>query len=730
MRFTIRIKLTLAFTTVIILAGVAAFMGLQAMADMNERMEKIVETSTAKTVLAMDLRNDFLTGTRILRNLLLSSDEKRMHDYAADLGRIMTQVNSKAGQLKGMLVTQEGRRQMDMLERALKQYGDVSERVAQLALQNTDHKAGLLSRTQSAEANAAAIKIITDLAQTTEQRGNHATVALIYKIALELAQMQAHEKDMIQAEDDSDVVKFSKAAEDNERHAQTLTGQLEASVPPADRQTMARFRDAFQVYAGIAREVRALGGQNSNKRAFTLMTTEGTNWRKQVEEPLERLVALNKELIEHDAAAGVAAYIGARNGMMVTMVLAVGISVVLATWISLSISRGLAKAAGLANHVAHGDLDQRADIGGNDEIRDLVDSLNTMTANLRATASVANEIAQGNLTVDAKRQSDRDMLGCALESMLDRLRAVVREAVTAAQQVASGSQQLSASSEQMAQGATEQASATEEASSAMEEMVSTIKQSADNASETEKIAGQSANDADISGQAVAKAVDAMKTIAEKIGIVQEIARQTDLLALNAAIEAARAGEHGRGFAVVASEVRKLAERSQSAAAEIMTLSAETVTISTQAGQMLTKLVPDIRRTAELVEEISIAAREQNTGADQINISLRQLDQVTQQNASAAEQMSATSEELAAQAEQLEKTMSFFRTGHDDVNHGPVHPGRPAIGQRNTAKAQGLRGHPRVAHLDRYESAPMVGRGITLDLHGGDDEDAQYERFRG
>jgi methyl-accepting chemotaxis protein len=315
----------------------------------------------------------------------------------------------------------------------------------------------------------------------------------------------------------------------------------------------------------------------------------------------------------------------------------------------------------LANAVAIGDLGQQIEVKSNDEIRDLVDALNKMTANLNATAKVADEIAAGNLTVQAKRASDKDTLGIALETMLEKLRGIVAEAATAAQNVSAGSQELSASAEQLSQGSTEQASSAEEASSSMEEMASNIKQNAESAGQTEKIAHQSAKDAQASGEAVGRAVNAMKTIAEKITIVQEIARQTDLLALNAAVEAARAGEHGKGFAVVASEVRKLAERSQSAATEISALSSETVNAAQDAGEMLSKLVPDIKRTAELVEEITAACREQDVGADQINQAIQQLDKVTQQNASASEQMAATSEELAAQAEQLQTTIAYFRT---------------------------------------------------------------------
>ena len=401
-----------------------------------------------------------------------------------------------------------------------------------------------------------------------------------------------------------------------------------------------------------------------------------------------------------------------------------------AIWIAINISRSLAKAVGLADAVAMGDLSQKIEKFSNDEIGDLIKSLNTMTNNLNATAEVANEIAHGNLTVEAKPLSDKDTLGLALERMVEKLRQIVSEALTAAQNVSAGSQQLSASAEQLSQGATEQASSAEEASSSMEEMASNVKQNADNASQTEKIAAQSAKDAEASGAAVGRAVDAMQTIAEKITIVQEIARQTDLLALNAAVEAARAGEHGKGFAVVASEVRKLAERSQAAAAEIGTLSGETVKVAQEAGAMLAKLVPDIKKTAELVEEITAACREQDVGSAQINQAIQQLDKVGQQNASASEQVSSTSEELASQAEQLQSTIAYFKIDHDAKKPAAA-PVEKAVHQLR-AKAAAMAAVDRTARKPQAKPARALkaasAGGFAFDLNdGGDDRDADFQR---
>ena len=276
--------------------------------------------------------------------------------------------------------------------------------------------------------------------------------------------------------------------------------------------------------------------------------------------------------------------------------------------------------------------------------------------------ALAKSVAEGDLTqkIDIDQQDEVGQLGAALNAMIDNVKEVVANVQSAADNVASGSQELSSTSEEMSQGSTEQAAAAEEASSSMEQMAANIRQNADNALQTEKIAGMSAENAKKGGESVAKTLAAMKEIADKISIVEEIARQTNLLALNAAIEAARAGEHGKGFAVVAAEVRKLAERSQHAAAEISELSGSSVEVAEQAGEMLGKMVPDIQRTAELIQEISAASKEQDTGAEQVNQAIMQLDQVIQQNASASEEMASTAEELSSQAEQLQDTMSFFK----------------------------------------------------------------------
>jgi len=384
-------------------------------------------------------------------------------------------------------------------------------------------------------------------------------------------------------------------------------------------------------------------------------------------------------IVDENETTTNAEFTSARTIMIGLFAVSALLALVLAMWIMTGLSRGLKQSIALASSIAEGDLRKTPELRGNDEIADLLKAQNQMVV---------------------------------------KLREVVSNVTSAVRNVASGATQMASTSEELSQGATEQASATEESSASVEQMAANIKQSAENAEITEKMAAKSADDARNSGKAVAEAVEAMQTIADRIMIVQEIARQTDLLALNAAVEAARAGEHGRGFAVVAAEVRKLAERSQTAAAEISALSASTVRTAASAGEMLVGLVPDIEKTAALVTEISVASRELAAGSGQITLSIQQLDKVTQENTSAAEQLSATATELASQADTLSDAIGFFRTEEGAGESLAAAEGAP-VAQRPAA---------RTAAPKARAAATQGSGGFDFDLgNGNDDLDAHFVR---
>ena len=599
--------------------------------------------------------------------------------------------------------------------------------------------------------------------------GNVKRIQLAAGLEVATLKVARDEKNLILTEGEAGMAQLISAMDSDIAQIKLDVAALSDLSSEMGKPMVADFAADYDAYLVQHAEVRRLALLNLNSQAFALATGKAAEVRAASVEALDNIASLNNQQLAEATQDAENLYATSRNTLIALLIGSSVLAIGAAIWIIMGISSGLAKINTVVTAVSIGDLDQRITIKSNDEIKDVVDTVNTMTDNLRASAAVADaigygdlsnkptilsdkdtlgkamermvdglrasaavaeQIAAGDLTVSPQPLSDKDTLGQALLLMVEKLREVISDAISSANNVSAGSEEMSATAEQLSQGATEQASSTEEASASMEEMAATIKQSADNASQTEKIARQSASDAIASGEAVAKAVNAMETIAQKIMVVQEIARQTDLLALNAAVEAARAGEHGRGFAVVASEVRKLAERSQAAAAEISTLSGDTVKAAQSAGEMLGKLVPDIQRTAELVEEISAGSREQNAGAAQINTAIQQLDKVTQQNTSAAEEMSATSEELASQAEQLQAAISYFRiassTAPADVVAAKSKAKPTSAGMRDAIMAKSP--HLKANKVSASKKASSNGGGFDLNLDDGQDElDGEFSR---
>ena len=423
-----------------------------------------------------------------------------------------------------------------------------------------------------------------------------------------------------------------------------VTPSLEAYIRDAETQVDLAFRDLRAAERGM----------NGFYATFT-----------ELEGRMGTLSDLIETSVKASQAKGDAAVVSARSTMLFIAAGAALLMLSLAWIITRGITERLRTAVAVADRLAIGDVDVEVVVDSKDETGQLLTAMRNMVESIRTMAGVAGRLADGDLTVRVRPQGDRDVLGNAFAEMVAKLSQVIGEVRTGAGALSGASGQVSATSQGLSQGTSEQAASVEETTSSLEQMSASITKNAENSRQMELTAVKGAADCEESGRAVGATVGAMKSIADKISIIEEIAYQTNLLALNAAIEAARAGEHGKGFAVVATEVRKLAERSQSAAKEISGLAASSVEVAERSGRLLTDLVPAIRKTADLVQEVAAASTEQAAGVSQINRALLAVDQVTQRNASASEELASTAEEMAAQAESLQQLVSFFKvTEHE------------------------------------------------------------------
>jgi len=660
----IGLRLGLGFGLILLFLLAISAIGTIGMTKIDTGLNRIVKTNYAKIQLANESSKSVSSIISSIQSMIIETDSASRRDENKNIELLRQQYKTAMEKLEKLEDSDKGKELISQAKLTLENARKANNEVIELSLANDSSRAAVVFEKEAAPLCAKIFAAFNELVKYQEAgintrydeavktSGSSRTLALVIAaLALFLGAVIA----FLTTRSISRPVNALAACADR-----LALGDIEVIIATDSRDEIGMLAQSFKNMAENIKEA-SLAAEKVAHGDLTVQVVQKSD-RDVMGKNLSAMIAMIKELSletnllikgvqdgKLDVRGDAAHYQGAW-GELVT-----GINRLIEAFV-----QPINVTATYVDRISKGDIPAKITDTYYGDFNETKNNLNLLIEAMNNATELVKEIAGGNLMVQVKERSANDGLMQALTAMVKNLTRVVGDVKSAADNVTAGSQELSSTSEQMSQGASEQAASAEEASSSMEEMSSNIRQSADNSLQTEKIAVKSASDAGESGIAVTKTVSAMKEIAAKISIIEEIARQTNLLALNAAIEAARAGEHGKGFAVVASEVRKLAERSQKAAGEISELSLSSVQVAENAGQLLQKLVPDIQRTAELVQEISAACKEQDTGAEQINKAIQQLDQVIQQNAGASEEMASTSEELASQAEQLQGTIAFFK----------------------------------------------------------------------
>jgi len=570
MKLTIRNKLLLSYSAMILLCAVIFGIGFNSLVRMNQRINRISDSTAHKIQVGARMNKDILSVANASKDIMLTDDPVEMQGYI----RVIEETRDKMEEREATILdylTEEGDIKYRTFEKSWDKYLEVLNRVNNHATANSNIKAQQLSMKEGEEAFD---KASEELLQLARQSGGLGAALEAFALLNEIHQA---EKNIILEKRTDRMVALEKQIKTDRAELENLIDRLKNSTRV--NTGLNAFVQSYRDYTGKADQVLALTKKNSNNIAFDLAKGEAKGYLDQANEAMRLLVEMNDQQLEEDKIESTENYEQASSLMTITGLLAIAIAVIVTYVITRSINNGLKNANQVVQRLSNGDLTAQAEVRTEDEIGGLIRQINKMSL---------------------------------------RLKDIVQNIINGSENIAAASQQVSATSQQMSQGATEQASSAEEVSSSMEEMAANVEQNTQNAQETEKISVRAAAGIRTGNEAAQNNLESMNEIADKISIINDIAYQTNILALNAAVEAARAGEYGKGFAVVAAEVRKLAERSAEAANEIDKKSRSGVHIAEEAGKQLTEVVPEIEKTSSLVQEIAASSNEMTSGSEQIN----------------------------------------------------------------------------------------------------------------
>jgi methyl-accepting chemotaxis protein len=616
---------------------------MRSIADRNDEGSEIAniqaDNAASRVLFGAQIKQDMLTISRAEKNIILAQSSKDMDYYADVTAATRKDMLEKRASLRE-LADADGKFKLDQFADVWDEYLEVNDKIRQHARDKENDKAFALASNEGREFTDQADRLMTAIVIKNDDVNSMASLEattaanrtlLAARIIQDLLAMHRDQKSLILETTEDDMEVYVDSMDALEQQIDMRLEQLRKTSNVESNVDLDKFSTAWDKFSDINEMVVETSFENGNSKAFQLSSNDGRILSDKAIDLIASIVVDNEKGLAEDKLSSTANYLAGRN--LLLTILAIGLLVGLGT--AVWIIRGIMTQLGAEPPII---------------------------------LEIAEKIAAGDLESELVHGKGK-VVGvlAAMITMRNKLVSVITEVNVSSVALSSASQQVSGTAQSLSQGASEQAASVEETSASVEEMGSSINQNSENARVTDGIATESSNSAKEGGKSVAATVQAMKDIAGKITIIEDIAYQTNMLALNAAIEAARAGEHGKGFAVVAAEVRKLAERSQVAASEISELTGDSVKVAEEAGGLLEKMVPDIARTAELVQEITAASEEQASGVGQIASAMQHLDQVTQQNAAGSEDLAATAEEMRSQSQSLIEMISFFKLQSNTSN---------------------------------------------------------------